>query len=595
MTDLPDINVRFTVQDTAAIRRMKELRFSLLGAKDATDELRDAQQRAAEAAISHNQKLQETARQARFLRGNIQNVSYQIQDFAVQVTNGTSVTTALGQQLPQLLGGFGMLGAAFGAAAAVLVPLVRYLSDAGDEVDDLAKALDDARAAVSEFSAAHKRTGEELVEQYGRQVFAVRELLEAQKELAEFEARREIMAASQEVVDNLASTKTLVDDMMQRSAEAIAESGESVYALLDAMDALRASKTPEDMADNMARLREELIAATAGLDDMEKFGVLPVYEAILKAEVAAAELASIDYETNLNAATTAAGSFADELARAATNAANAAAARQAFEDAGSPEGVLPGTTRGSADFAAEAFLDPLGALPPQMQPTQRRSRSSGGGAAAAKDPTIGALARSLMTETELVDNWRQESLAKLADFNALELAALGSHSEAKLRIEQEYQNRVGNLRREQHALTLGAASSFLTAYSDMQDSENRKQFENQKKARKAAAILDGAAAGVAAWHKGMELGGLPLATAYAATSAMRTAAMISQISGASFGGSATGGSAGRGGVSTAQAPLQVQLVGLEADQLYKGSTVIELLDVLQDAAGNIGMTLLTPR
>ena len=54
------------------------------------------------------------------LRGNIQNLSFQVQDFAVQVANGTAASTALGQQLPQLLGGFGALGAVMGAVSPLL-------------------------------------------------------------------------------------------------------------------------------------------------------------------------------------------------------------------------------------------------------------------------------------------------------------------------------------------------------------------------------------------------------------------------------------------------------------------------------------------
>lgn len=56
--------------------------------------------------------------------GNIRNSAYQLQDLAVQIQGGTSVTTALSQQLPQLLSGFGLLGVVAGAAAAGLGLLI---------------------------------------------------------------------------------------------------------------------------------------------------------------------------------------------------------------------------------------------------------------------------------------------------------------------------------------------------------------------------------------------------------------------------------------------------------------------------------------
>lgn len=64
-------------------------------------------------------------------RGQIQNAAFQLGDFATQVGAGTSASIALGQQLPQLLGGFGALGAVLGAVVAVGVPLAAsFLSQA---------------------------------------------------------------------------------------------------------------------------------------------------------------------------------------------------------------------------------------------------------------------------------------------------------------------------------------------------------------------------------------------------------------------------------------------------------------------------------
>ena len=54
----------------------------------------------------------------------IQNVSFQVSDFAVQVSSGTDATRALAQQFPQLLGGLGVFGAVAGAAAAIWLTAV---------------------------------------------------------------------------------------------------------------------------------------------------------------------------------------------------------------------------------------------------------------------------------------------------------------------------------------------------------------------------------------------------------------------------------------------------------------------------------------
>ncbi|MES2815820.1 MAG: hypothetical protein V4720_13050, partial [Pseudomonadota bacterium] len=51
----------------------------------------------------------------------LQNVGFQVQDFAVQVAGGTDVSRAFAQQLPQLLSGLGLMGVLFGTVAAVVL------------------------------------------------------------------------------------------------------------------------------------------------------------------------------------------------------------------------------------------------------------------------------------------------------------------------------------------------------------------------------------------------------------------------------------------------------------------------------------------
>ena len=82
----------------------------------------------------------------RAMRGSTQQVSYQLQDIAVQAQMGTSAFIILGQQGPQLASVFGPGGAVLGAiiafAAMVGGTLVAGLSDAEEEVDGLSEALD---------------------------------------------------------------------------------------------------------------------------------------------------------------------------------------------------------------------------------------------------------------------------------------------------------------------------------------------------------------------------------------------------------------------------------------------------------------------
>lgn len=83
---------------------------------------------AGEQVVATNEKIEKSNQRVnnsfKGNAGNIRNSAYQLQDLAVQIQGGTSVTTALSQQLPQLLSGFGLLGVVAGAAAAGLGLLI---------------------------------------------------------------------------------------------------------------------------------------------------------------------------------------------------------------------------------------------------------------------------------------------------------------------------------------------------------------------------------------------------------------------------------------------------------------------------------------
>ena len=82
------------------------------------------------------------------MRMGVQNASYQMADFAVQVGGGVSATRALSQQLPQLLGGFGMWGAVAGAAVAVVGGLFEAMTKGGVSAEEQAKKTTEAIGKV---------------------------------------------------------------------------------------------------------------------------------------------------------------------------------------------------------------------------------------------------------------------------------------------------------------------------------------------------------------------------------------------------------------------------------------------------------------
>lgn len=126
---------------------------------------------AGEAAFEGMNRAQNAAAQgAGRFRGQVQNVAFQVQDFAVQVGAGTSATQALAQQLPQLLSGFGLLGAAIGTAAAIGIPLGRAFFQTSEKAIDVDQAVSGVTSALSSYKDAailSAATTADLQEKFG--------------------------------------------------------------------------------------------------------------------------------------------------------------------------------------------------------------------------------------------------------------------------------------------------------------------------------------------------------------------------------------------------------------------------------------------
>jgi hypothetical protein len=144
---------------------------------------------AGEAAFEEMNRAQNAAAQgAGRFRGQVQNVAFQVQDFAVQVGAGTSATQALAQQLPQLLGGFGLLGAAIGAVVAIGLPLGRALLSSGEAAltaSESVAALEESLRRLQEVNEVYSTEGlQAVLDKYGELNAEILLLIERQRQFA---------------------------------------------------------------------------------------------------------------------------------------------------------------------------------------------------------------------------------------------------------------------------------------------------------------------------------------------------------------------------------------------------------------------------
>ena len=120
--------------------------------------------------------------------GSLQQVGFQVGDFATQVGAGTSATQALGQQLPQLLGAFGAFGAIAGAAAAIMIPLGSALIKTAFDSETLEERMKALSASTDAMQEAAKLAATPIADLEARYGDLADEIARASGEMAAFTA-----------------------------------------------------------------------------------------------------------------------------------------------------------------------------------------------------------------------------------------------------------------------------------------------------------------------------------------------------------------------------------------------------------------------
>ncbi len=214
----------------------------------------------------------------------LQQVGWQVGDFAVQVGAGTSAAQALGQQLPQLLGAFGTFGALAGAAAAITIPLGSALLKTAlntESLDDKMKALAES---TDEYANAAERAAEPievLRQQYGELADEVERANNVVAGFSAIVARRDIAAAAKTVggsilggafvADQYAASTGGFDVETQKTmriiklADTLKTSTEEARRFDKALADLKNAKGPEEVLKLTEQLMTTLAEAPDGL------------------------------------------------------------------------------------------------------------------------------------------------------------------------------------------------------------------------------------------------------------------------------------------------------------------------------------------
>ncbi|RJE87138.1 phage tail tape measure C-terminal domain-containing protein [Paracoccus onubensis] len=219
----------------------------------------------------------------------IQNVSFQLTDFIVQVQSGQSATVALTQQLPQLLGGFGAIGAALGLAAALAVPATAAIFGLGANSEDAGKQVDRLSSALQDFNRFTDQAGKStaLLEQdFGSFAGRMKEIADFMTEVAvsdalnalespDFNISAQIKDAADAFDDFAAARERYEQTQRDSAAGAFGIGPEQVLLAKEAMDLFRLgaeeAAAPLDLLPEQAKELHSSIEALKNSDGMTAF------------------------------------------------------------------------------------------------------------------------------------------------------------------------------------------------------------------------------------------------------------------------------------------------------------------------------------
>lgn len=551
---------------------------------------------------------------SRQTRAQIQNASYQFQDMAVQFQMGTKTSTILAQQLPQLAGAFGPVGAAIGVLAGVGIPALVYaFGDIFDSAESMEEVLKKLKSAVDAYAAAGDLailTTEELEEKFGTASAGLMTTLNLLEQISRNEAQRTIDGIGESLANMLGTS----GDGESRSALADFFDVNIMFAFTDAQrsareearrltaefqnhqQALANSKGNIDAQisamHGLLRSAQGLARATDGISDAEEEVIRKIAETLVlmeqqRGKVEEVEKATVSFAEAVKAAydnLAAQGPLIDGLIGKVN-----ALAQAAWNYAGAMGATSAGRGRGSGTEMQDGrrvFRDQLRRQDRWTAPRPRRGGGRGGRAGGASGPDqddFEALRDRFATEAELVAEKYAKDMERLREFREAKLATEAEFNELERRMRKDHSDSLTKLDKDAFHQKLQLYSGALGDVASLMQSENDKLFKIGKVAAIARATVEGISAASAAWDKGMVAGGPPVAAAFAGASLLKTAGFINSLNSASpsgAGGGMVGGGTAAGGVAAAPAQRRLAEFQLTGTNVQGGR---ELVDALNEA------------
>lgn len=543
-------------------------------------------------------------------RGQIQNFSYQIQDMAVQLQMGTSMTTVLAQQLPQLAGGFGAVGAVVGVLAAVGIPLLgaAFTALSGqtvplqEQLDALDGQISDLNAALSE---AVPESYDAIIEKYGSLNGSVSTNISL---IATLQAQLvslggiEIGGAFDEAFGRVLVSR------MDEIRIAFGATGDEAYRLSSAIDKVGEARGPANQVAALEQVRARIFEITGGTENMtaEQVAYLLQVEnaisALNEAKAVLDRMAGVGISGPITAA-------AAEAARLYSNLSAAQAIQAAMGATGGAASTVEAYGKLPSMYGAPTSSAPTTSARPQAAPALLgetayaggggSKKKAGGGAADKSADELEAFQKSLMSkaELELADyELRQEQLQSFLDKKLISEEQYAAYAQ---QLQQQHADKMTQIDAYRYGTALDKAGAFLGDMASAMAMGNDKMVKISKVAAAAQALISTYQGAAEELKKGVF--GFGSAMAVLAKGAGFIAAIkgVSSSTGtttaaASSSTSTTSAASSAASSAAASSPLQVSLNTLGGGSLISQLDLSALLKSLNETAGDRGYKIMVP-
>jgi len=505
---------------------------------------------------------------------SIQNVSFQLGDFATQVGAGTSASIALGQQLPQLLGGFGALGAALGAVVAIGVPLVRVMGDLSSQGKDMTTIFGELQPVAQAVGSAFAYVRDIGIAAIEALINNLDQVLITAGLVATFFAGRLVASfvAARVATFSLVGALNLLRAALIRTGIGALVVGAG-YLVERFLALSRAAGSFGEAFDLVAqsvsiafqRVGQEIRAFVFGMLADINEGIATVLRAAQLDELAARfQTLAVEQDAVWTAATVSAARYAAQL-----RGIN-----------GEIAGLLE-STEGQRIRLRDLFGGGEG----------EEGESAGNDAQRERLQTqLDQIRESQMTERELLMAHLAEKKAILDEALAAELVARQEHATLTQGLEKETADKIVAIEDAKRATMLNQTSSLFGALANLAMQGGKKTAGIAKAFGIAEAIINTYVGATNALRT------VPFPANFAAAAAViaNGLASVATIAGVNTSSGESGAGGGAGGRGTAPAPaaprpLDVFIQGVGPSDLISGGQLSSLFDKLVEEAGDRGI------